>query len=327
MINQEKTNNTQVGFRMKNGLKFNGMFKPSARVCIEDIEAVKKITDSLMNSTLGELKSPEFDTIMLGSSVLLYFNMPLKNSRDVRFGELLNLIRLACRDNNSPEWVARIKEFLCSSQKYVTKVRLFMAISIKALGDYVDLKTGSMRCCERFEDIQTKAARHLNLTVYESTTIGQFFDHISYPMNHWNSAKPIDAFVDYAYSCCEIINIFMLEYLRKGYREMFSIAALKDRLAEKEPNWNPSWFYSKYESSYEDVDYDIEAYEREEENFDDIDCEDYFGDEEICEEALFEYYDDDVLIDFDDEDDEYEDDDTDPDSVDIFRKKAMGQEG
>ncbi|MCH5193288.1 MAG: hypothetical protein J1F11_04950 [Oscillospiraceae bacterium] len=278
---------------------FTELMKLSDKGYIDDQENVKKITDALVNSTLDELTVPCYDTMQLGRALLYEKYLPYSRPQDICFGELANLLRINCLERMSPTWSSKIKDVLACSSGYIGKARLFTAVTVKAFTDYIDAKTGTSMGSMVYSRIQFKALRWLSFEITDTMTIGQLFCRMGPSMTQWNNTQPLEAFTEYALTCCEITDLLFIDCLRFAYGEMFSLVSLKDRITADCKDWkNRSDFDRQYGVKYEDISYlyaPYDNYRKEEEeryfyeSIDALDDEDFGEEPDAYGEEYLEY--------------------------------------
>ena len=208
---------------------------------IDDPNDIKRITDSLMSETLLNLKTANHNTPILGKYALEDTGLPRDNPDSILFGELLGMLRLKFNDIGSDDEAMQLKILMENTSQTLTKVKMFMAVTIKGLTEFFDSKSGSQRFYAQYEKLRIKAWRDCNIDITCKTTVKQFFDLLG-PFNRWKSFQPMEKFEARAHSCCQLIRILFIDCLYEGYREQFGMRNLKRKLEPSVKYWDYSNF-------------------------------------------------------------------------------------
>ena len=212
--------------------KFDSIMRLSNKGYIDNPKDVKEITDAMMSCTLEDLALPSCNIMPISTRLLEIFYLPSAVAEEVRFGELLNLFRVYCLEVNSAEMAAQLVPILIKLSQTIGKVRLFTAIPIKSLMNYIANMALSPLPGQVYNRICGKCARHLGFNLPDDATIGDFLDRINVRMTRWTPGTSLDGFVDYAQNCCEIVKMMLIDCLRIGYIDMFKLSKLNDRLGK-----------------------------------------------------------------------------------------------
>ena len=253
---------------------------------IDNPEDVGEITDAMMNRTLAEMTVPSYNTAYLGGRLLECVYLPAGVAEAVRFGELLNLIRVCCLETDEPEMAAKLVPMLRSVSQTVGSVKLFTAIPIKSLMQFIIDKANSPRPAYLYARICEKSSTELRYTIGDETTIGDFIRHIENRMTHWLPGSSLDEFTKYAHSCCEIVKMLLVDCLRVGYLEMFKLSEFHSRiekLAAEQGCCSKSdlmWLNKKYAESY-NTKYD---YTTDDKIFDDDESDEFVDEDDFVVE-------------------------------------------
>ena len=252
----------------------------SVKGYIDDPVKAEKIIDDFMNSTLGELTVPGYDTKQFGIRLLndTYSASYVRHPEDICFSQLLALTGI--RSENTPEFWSNIKDLLCTVQGHVGKARLFMSVTLKALTDFVNRKTNSIKGSRTFNGIKERAENCLDFNVTDTTTVGQLFRRFG-AMTRWNNRFSLKEYEEHVLDCCSIIRLAMDEY----FRDVYDFGEFKRNLEELK-YWDSCDFVEECEEEEEEeVEYDY-IYP----TIDPFDHIEDFGIEDYCEEDYIEDY-------------------------------------
>lgn len=266
--------------------QFDSIMRLSNKGYIDNPEDVEEITDAMMNCTLAEMTVPSYNTACLGGRIMECFYLPADAAVDVRFGELLNLIRVCCLEIDNPEMAAKLVPMLRSVSQSVGSVSLFTAIPIKSLTQFITDKTQSPLPGYLYRRICEKSSVALGYPIRDNTTVGDFIGHIENRMTRWLPGSSLKKFTEYAHSCCEIVKMLLVDCLRVGYIEMFKLSEFHSRiekLAAEQGCCSKSdlmWLNKKYAESY-NTKYD---YTTDDKIFDDDESDEFRDDTDFDED-------------------------------------------
>lgn len=210
---------------------------------IDDPEEAGRITTELAYCTLGELSS---EMTKWGEGLLNFTYLPKENAYTLRFGELLNLLRIMCCELGLSDYAARLRLSLFDITSHSTEVKLFKAVTLGVFADFIDRKTGTLRGSSVYNRVSLIAEEKLGLEIGREMTFDKLLSKFT-PMMYWNYASSLKLFTERISACALIIKLLMIDCFRFAFGELFGFSDLKDRLVEQTENWEKEDdFYSCY---------------------------------------------------------------------------------
>ena len=223
---------------------------------ISDPTEAGRFVTELANVTLGELSR---EMTEWGEALLKYMPLPANNAYSLRYGELLNLLRIFCCDTRESDYAARLKVSLIEGAECSVYVKLFKAITLEAFVKFIDRKSETRRGSSVYDRVRRTAWEH-GIYIEPYMTFGELFKAIGV-ITRWNIGCSVSSFAERTSACCLIIKLLMVDCFRFAFPELFIYSELERRVSADDPE---SLFFDNKTSPYDRIesfgdDYDTDA--------------------------------------------------------------------
>lgn len=266
----------------------------SDRGYVERYDDIEEAIDKVLNTRLEEMHRPGcYDSDVIARRLFLCNNVP-SAAYDMRFLtmerlgglKVSELIALAehhykydeKRGYGSVNLSSEVFELLFHSAKRCFNVQFFMSLSVKALADYADKKTGGTKGSEMYSCIRKMAGETLSLTIDDTFTLQRLFSEVRSAARYYSVSIGLDFFRDRVRCGRNILKKVLTDMIKLVRPEIFDFVSLKKRIcSEMKVEYAYEPIYPFMDTSDSEEDEDIE-----EDTFCDDDCDesDLFEDNE-----------------------------------------------
>lgn len=192
---------------------------------ISDPIEVGKLVTELAYITLGELSR---EMTEWGEGLLRYMGLPDRDAYTLRFGELLNMIRIVCCNDKVSDYAARLKLSFIELSEGSAYVKLFKAVTLGAFTDFIDQKSGTLRGSSVYNRISSIGVYDLSIRAARDMTLGELFKEFG-AITRWNIGCSLKRFAERTSACCLIIKLLMVDCFRFAFPDLFSFSELENR--------------------------------------------------------------------------------------------------